>query len=113
MSCANTPLKLSLDDEITLCLLLAELIADSLKHGFADGRAGSIVVDLLAVDENTGVLIVQDDGTGFRVVPNAVAPANGLGQMIMQSLAAKLGGHLAVSGVPGEGAVARVTFPLR
>lgn len=60
--------EVALDVAVPLGLLINELVSNSLKHGFPDGRAGMIRVRLACDHNGALVLTVSDDGVGF--VPN-------------------------------------------
>ena len=46
-------------------LIIHELISNSLKHGFPDGRKGTIRIDLDRNSKGVLTLVVSDDGIGF------------------------------------------------
>ena len=78
---------------VSLGLITTELVINALKHGFPEGRAGTIKVDY--VEEAAGwSLSVGDDGLGFPAGP-PVAVA-GLGTSIVQALARQLGASVAM-----------------
>jgi PAS domain S-box-containing protein len=56
---------LDVDTAIPCGLIVTELVSNSLKHAFVDGRVGSINVKLFANDSNTLTLIVKDNGIGL------------------------------------------------
>jgi two-component sensor histidine kinase len=57
--------RFELDDALPLGLLISEVISNSLKHGFPEGRAGEIRV-LLQYQPSTAVLLVlSDNGVGL------------------------------------------------
>ena len=66
-----------------LALVISELIANALKHGFPEGRAGRITVSLRGGDEGC-VITVADDGVGARGRPD------GLGLTIVRLLCQQL-----------------------
>jgi PAS domain S-box-containing protein len=83
---------LTLDLAIPFGLLVNELISNSFKHGFADGRRGTIEV---AIHREEGVvrMAVSDDGAGLPENFDALAcPSMGL--KLAASLAHQLGGSL-------------------
>ena len=94
---------------VTLFLLVAEVVTNSLKHAFVDRTCGRILVELIALPEGQASLLISDDGPGF---PEATPDLNGrssLGFGIMHSLAGQLDGVLDFP--PGSGAQVRLVFP--
>ncbi len=72
VSHANVQLDLAIDDvslgvdrAIPCGLVLNELITNALKHGFTDGRRGTIRVELVRLDATRLRLTVTDDGAGL------------------------------------------------
>jgi two-component sensor histidine kinase len=59
------PLEAGLDLAVPLGLLLNELVTNSLKHGFPDGRHGHVRVRVARVADETVRLTVRDDGVGM------------------------------------------------
>jgi PAS domain S-box-containing protein len=59
------PLDIGLDTAVPLGLLLNELISNSLKHAFPDGRHGSITVRVGHAAHGTVRVEVADDGIGL------------------------------------------------
>jgi len=69
---ATITLKLNIKDvlldinaAIPCGLIINELVSNSLKHAFPDGREGEIQIALHPITENQIELIVSDDGIGF------------------------------------------------
>ena len=87
--------------------LINEFVANSLKHAFPDGRAGSITVRL-AQDGPRVMVEAFDDGVG-DVSVGASGGASGLGTQIMQATASQLGGVLALE-LDGGGARISMAF---
>jgi len=88
-----------------LAVTLTELLQNALEHGFPDGRAGKVVVELRREDGGP-TMTVRDDGVG-------IAPGNvegRLGLHIVRSLVAELGGRLELDS--DRGTRARVWLPL-
>jgi PAS domain S-box-containing protein len=56
---------LGLDTAIPCGLIINELVSNSLKYAFPDGRKGLITVDLESQDGGTYALAVRDNGVGF------------------------------------------------
>lgn len=95
---------------VTLFLLVAEIVTNSLKHAFADRPDGRITVSLAPLGDGRAALTVTDDGPGF---PDATPVLDGRGSLgfgIMQSLAGQLDGRLDF--LPGAGAQVRLIFPI-
>jgi chemotaxis protein methyltransferase CheR len=76
------------DDAVSLGLIVTELVINSLKHGFPDGRDGHIVVDF-AGDGPAWRLTVSDNGIGRRD-DQTEPPHIGLGTSIVEALARNL-----------------------
>ncbi len=93
-----------------LSMLVSEIVTNSLKHAFPDGRAGRIAVSIRLVDGETAVLTIADDGVGLPEAPEDAAPGHGLGNRIVEALAKQLKGTLVRQS--GAGLVTRITFPL-
>jgi two-component sensor histidine kinase len=58
-------LPLSIDTAIPCGLIVNELVTNSLKHAFPDGRGGEIRVELRSDGDNKFALMVSDDGVGL------------------------------------------------
>jgi PAS domain S-box-containing protein len=56
---------LEIDDTMPCGLVINELLSNSLKYAFRDGRNGEIRIEASRVDNGTLVLRVADDGIGF------------------------------------------------
>lgn len=56
---------MSIDSAIPAGIIINELITNSLKHAFPDGRKGSVGIKLRE-QKNGILLIVEDDGIGFK-----------------------------------------------
>lgn len=99
--------EIGMDTAIPLGLLLTELISNSLKHGFPDGRPGAIAVSFTQVPAGTKIS-VADDGVGL---PPGFDPAatSSMGLQLASSLARQLGGELSLRS--GAGAIACLVVP--
>jgi two-component sensor histidine kinase len=86
---------LQLDFGIPFGLLMNELLCNSLKHAFPDGRRGAISVSVRRV-EGAVRMIVKDDGRGLPENFDPAASAS-MGLKLAASLARQLGGTLAFS----------------
>jgi PAS domain S-box-containing protein len=83
---------LQLDFGIPFGLLMNELLCNSLKHAFPEGRKGSIAVSVHRI-EGAVRMIVKDDGRGLPENFNPGACAS-MGLKLAASLARQLGGTL-------------------
>jgi len=92
-------LSVDLQRAIPVALILNELLSNALKHGFPDGRPGTIRV---RVDSNgqESILYVGDDGVGLRQGRNREASSS-LGLQLVHALADQLGGNVALQSPPG------------
>ncbi len=92
-----------------LSLLVAELMMNTSKHAFGDGKSGNIRISL----ESAGAdhhLTFADDGQGFD--PDAEAARAGLGSRIMEGLVAQLNGSMRTASGP-SGTTVEVSIPAR
>lgn len=82
-----------------LGVLVNEMIANSCKHAFPEGRAGRIVMSGTVGDGGRYRIVCEDNGVGSG---GAASPSSGMGQKIMEASAAQLDGLLrASSGASG------------
>jgi two-component sensor histidine kinase len=97
---------LTVNDAIPCGLVLNELLSNSLKHAFRDGRKGVIRVSFARTGSEDVELAVADDGVGlpagFRVEESL-----SLGLQVVRTLTHQLGAELHVDGEAGA------TFRLR
>ncbi len=101
-------LQLGLDRLLPLSLLVAEVVTNSLKHGFGGGAAGSIHIGLEADAPGTCTLVIRDNGVGLGTVPDPAA-GTGLGMRIVHSLAQQIGGRISMAS--DGGTVTRLHLP--
>ena len=95
----------SLDQATTCGLLVNELISNSLKHGFVQGRSGQVVIGLQVLPAHEGSpellrLQVSDNGVGL---PSDFAQRclQSLGMQLVSDLVRQLGGSLHIDSGPG------------
>lgn len=71
-------------------IIINEMVTNSLKHAFAGGRMGKIVMSLTKLDDTTIRLRIGDNGPGF---PPGFTPAQstGLGTQLIEMLSMQLG----------------------
>jgi PAS domain S-box-containing protein len=83
-------------DANTIGLILAEVLANSFKHAFGDGRAGTITIQVAAEPGGAGRLAVADDGPGFDAEQTARRHA-GIGLTLVRTYAGQIGARVAQS----------------
>ena len=95
---------------IPVALVMAEAVANSVEHGFADREMGRIEI---RVEPGKGwlTLTVADDGAGLPAGFNP-AQSSSLGLKIARSLAEQLGGTFTLTANAPLGTVARLHFPV-
>ena len=99
------PVEIGLDIAVPLGLLLNELVSNSLKHGFPEGRQGRILVCVeCAPDGGAGTmrLTVADDGTGLPAAFNRTF-SHTLGLRLVSALSGQLRARFTIDPSPDEG----------
>jgi PAS domain S-box-containing protein len=97
---------LNLDTSIPLGLIVNELVSNSLKHAFTNGRKGKVSIQLQSQGEKN-ILTVSDDGIGLPSDFD-IANTDSLGLHIVQTLTLQLRGTLDIKKSPG--AQFKITF---
>jgi two-component sensor histidine kinase len=104
----SKPVRLDLEKLMTLSLIVAELVTNSLKHAFVGRDDGAITIDFETA-HGVNILKIADDGPGlpedFRK-----AAAGRLGQGILRSLARQLDGKVSFQSGTAKGTVATLIF---
>jgi two-component system, sensor histidine kinase PdtaS len=93
------------DAATPLGLIVNEVVSNSFKHAFADGRAGTVTVTLVAMDGGRAKLTIRDNGLGF----DPSAPSTGIGRRLIRGFVAQLQGEAQTS---ADGTEFTLTFPL-
>ncbi len=94
----------------TISMLVSEVVTNSLKHGYPDGRGGQITVLLRRLDDGQAELTIADDGVDLPATPDDAVPGHGLGNRIVEALAKQLKGSVSRQSNPGL--ATRIVFPL-
>lgn len=91
---------LSVDTAIPCGLIINELVSNSLKHAFPEGRTGEIAIGLRPAGADRYVLTVRDNGDGF---PKNLDVHNSttLGLQIVSALTKQLEGTIEVTSAGG------------
>jgi PAS domain S-box-containing protein len=94
------PLILDIEYAISCGQIVSELLSNSVKHAFPNGRSGKIVVSLRQLDEGKTELTVADDGIGL---PEDFDLDNGksLGLQLVNAMVSKIHGSVMVDGSNG------------
>ncbi|MEJ2105522.1 MAG: sensor histidine kinase, partial [Ignavibacteriaceae bacterium] len=84
---------LEIDTGILCGLIINELISNSLKHAFPNGRKGEIFISMHLTPQNKYDLLFKDNGIGF---PDNIDFRNtdSLGLQLVTSLTSQLGGEI-------------------
>jgi PAS domain S-box-containing protein len=98
---------LGVDTAIPCGLILNELVSNSLKHAFPDGRGGEIRIELLADDEGQFTLMISDNGVGFPEDLDFRDTAS-LGLQLVNTLVEQLEGTIELD--RSGGAAFKITF---
>jgi PAS domain S-box-containing protein len=105
------PLEVGLDFAIPLGLLVAELVTNSLKHAFPQGK-GTITVSLDRAEDGSVALVVSDNGRGRSVGDGAHGSISGIGTSIINGLVNQLQGTTIMGNEQGARTEIRVAAPV-
>jgi two-component sensor histidine kinase len=112
LSVNAVPLNVGLDFAIPMGLLVTELVTNSLKHAFPDGK-GAIDILLQRNDDQTVALVVADNGGGKAKADGSADDAKpALGTSIIRGLVAQLQGAMVVRHDNGTRSEIRVPPPV-
>jgi two-component sensor histidine kinase len=89
----------------SLGIIVNELLTDSFKHAFPDGRSGKISLSLKR-EQDQLVLVLADNGVGLPQDFD-VASSSGLGMILVDMLSAQIGGTFSASSAGGARFVLR------
>ncbi len=103
------PLILDPDAAVACGLIINELVSNTLKHAFPEGRAGQLRIELKVEANHRARLIVADDGVGLSNTAE-LETAKTLGLRLVRTLAEQLGGTVELRS--DAGTRAELTFPL-
>lgn len=106
-----TSISLPMDRAVPLALITNELLTNTLKHGFPQGRAGTIRISL---GRHAGMieLVIADDGAGIAEGSEPPEKAKSLGMRLIRGLATQLKGTVEFRSAGVEaGTTATVRIP--
>ncbi|MFC3075938.1 sensor histidine kinase [Shinella pollutisoli] len=87
----------STDNATPLALLTNEVLTNSLKYAFPDGREGRIGIELKDIGERRARLVIRDNGIGFDP---ETAP-QGMGSRLIKGVVKQMNGTYAFDGAGG------------
>jgi PAS domain S-box-containing protein len=90
---------LNINTAIPCGMIINELISNSLKHAFPDGRSGEISIDLRSEDDGFK-LVVSDDGIGFNEEQN-IKHSTTLGIQLVDTLVKQIDGYMSLDTTGG------------
>ena len=93
-------LTFDIDTGMTCGMIVEELLSNSLKHAYAEGKGGRIQIELRAQDEGAYLLQVRDAGVGISKGGGQRNPAS-LGLELVNLLVDKLEGTVKLQSGPG------------
>jgi two-component sensor histidine kinase len=100
-------LALNLDAAVPCGLIVNELVSNSLKYAFPDGREGEIRIELREMQNGVTQLVVADNGVGLRSDLDWTTTKS-LGLRLVRTLAQQLGARIEV--ISQAGTEVQVTF---
>jgi two-component sensor histidine kinase/PAS domain-containing protein len=102
-------LRVNIDLATPFGLLVNELISNCLKHGFPDGRSGTVCVALRCVEGDLWSLSVSDNGVGL---PSDFVSRRdtSLGMQLVSDLVKQIGGELSIESENGSRFDIRFTY---
>jgi two-component sensor histidine kinase len=104
------PVGLDLDDALPCGLLISEVISNSLKHAFPEGRKGEVGIVVRRSSEGAVALALRDNGVGFPYdLDWTTSPT--LGLRLVRALSQQLRANLEVRSQ--RGVVVNLAFALR
>ncbi len=101
------PIVIEHDQATPLALVANEVVTNSLKYAFHDGRQGTIHVRLRKLENSHAELVISDNGTGFDMSTSR----EGMGSKLIRGVVAQLDGTYRYE--MNGGAVFSLDFTLR
>ncbi len=94
LSCSMEPMELNVDRAIPIGLIVNEIITNSLKYAFPDGKEGQISISLEEKNEHL-YLRIADDGIGMGDHPET--KGTGFGTQLVELLTRQLDGKMTLT----------------
>ena len=100
-------IQLDIDRAIPFGLMANELLTNSLKHAFPDGKKGEIQISLRPIGQGKFEFVVSDNGVGFPKDLDFHA-THSLGMQLVNTLVEQIEGTIEL--YKGEGTKFKITF---
>ncbi len=91
---------LDMDSAVPCGLIINELLSNSLKYAFPDGRSGEVVIELRGRENHMAMLAIGDNGVGLREGVDWTTTRS-LGLRLVRTLAQQIGATVEFQGEPG------------
>ncbi|EMJ96113.1 histidine kinase dimerization/phosphoacceptor domain -containing protein [Leptospira alstonii] len=105
----SDPALMELDSAIHCGLIVNELLTNSIKYAFPDGRKGKISVSL-KVENNICILTIEDDGIGLPIDLD-VKTATSMGLQLVDTLIHQIGATLEIRRDAGACFIFKFPYP--
>ena len=93
-------ISLDIDTAVPCGLIINEVVSNSIKHAFNDGRQGEILIQFNKKSDNNYILIIADNGVGLP--PGfSIEHSNSLGVQLIQALTEQIDGTLKIESEKG------------
>jgi len=90
------PVDLDVSVAVPIGLILNEVVTNSLKYAFPDGRVGTLTIELNEGESNTYRLVIGDDGIGFPADLD-LFESDTLGMSLIRGLSKQIDGSLNIN----------------
>ncbi|MBN2545075.1 MAG: sensor histidine kinase [Spirochaetes bacterium] len=92
---------LRIENVVPCGLIINELITNSIKHAFPDGKKGEISISMKHENNSRIIMIVSDNGTGFDQEKNKNSSSS-IGLMLVKELVRQLDGTMNIKTETGS-----------
>jgi two-component sensor histidine kinase len=99
--------ELDINQAIPCGLIVNEIVSNSLKHAFPDGRSGAVHVEMKKEEPSRLKLVIRDDGIGIPENVDIRNPST-LGLQIVSDLVGQLDGTIEIE--HGKGTAFTIRF---
>ena len=100
---------LDFDLALNCGLIINELVTNSLKYAFPNGKVGEININFFKLNSHDYKLIIRDNGVGFSTEPE-LKNIKSLGLKLVRSLVRQLDGEVEINNI--NGTEFKIIFPL-